>query len=287
MRQPRAPSLLDAQHRFIQFLEKSGKLNRALEYLPTDDEFAERRAKGAALTPPEGAVLLAYSKIWLYDELLASHQLDDPWVETALSRYFPNALRERYAGYLPRHPLKREIISTHVINSMTNRVGSTYVHRLMETTGAKPHEIVRAYLLTREIFGFVELWKSIEALDNQVGDAVQTAMLIDSSRLIERGTTWFLRSRRLGDDMAATIAQFSPRVEALATRLTQLRDPAERARVDSAVSAYAASGVPIALAERVVALDTLYSPLDIVEVADATSSYNASPHGARNDRRVA
>ena len=158
-------------------------------------------------------------------------------VETALSRYFPNALRERYAGYLPRHPLKREIISTHVINSMTNRVGSTYVHRLMETTGAKPHEIVRAYLLTREIFGFVELWKSIEALDNQVGNAVQTAMLIDSSRLIERGTTWFLRSRRLGDDVAATIALFSPRVEALATRLPQLRDPAERARVDSAVNA--------------------------------------------------
>ena len=266
-----APHLLDAQQRFIQFLEKIGRLNRALEYLPSDDDIVERRAGGTGLTTPEGAVLLAYSKIWLYDELLESRLPDDDWVETALSRYFPTALRERYAAYMTRHPLKRDIIATHVTNSMVNRVGSTYVHRLMETTGAKPHEIVRAYLLSREIFGFVPLWQAIEALDNKVDDAVQSSMLVDSSRLIERGTTWFLRSRRLGDDMAGTIAQFTPRVEALATRLHELIDAGDRARIDAAVGSYVASGVPQSLAARVVALDTLYSTLDIVEVADATN----------------
>ncbi|TMH63040.1 MAG: NAD-glutamate dehydrogenase, partial [Betaproteobacteria bacterium] len=167
-----APHLLDAQQRFIQFLEKGGRLNRALEYLPTDDEIVERRARGTGLATPEVAVLLAYSKIWLYDELLASRLPDDTWIETALARYFPTGLRERYAPYMTRHPLKRDIIATHVTNSMVNRVGSTYVHRLMETTGAKPYEIVRAYLLSREIFGFVPLWQAIEALDNKVDDAV-------------------------------------------------------------------------------------------------------------------
>ena len=103
---------------------------------------------------------------------------------------------------MPRHPLKREIIATHVTNSMVNRVGSTFVHRLSETTGARPHEVVRAYLLSREIFGFVPLWQAIEALDNTVDDAVQSTMLIDTSRQLERGTTWFLRSRRLTEDMA-------------------------------------------------------------------------------------
>ena len=265
-----APQLLDAQQRFMHFLEKSGRLNRALEFLPTDEEITERRNKGLGLTSPEGAVLLAYSKIWVYDELLASKLPDDPWVGTALSRYFPKALRERYAAYMSRHPLKREIIATHVTNSMINRVGSTFVHRLMETTGAKPHEIVRAYLLAREIFGFVELWQAIEALDNKVDDAVQSTMLIESNRLIERGTTWFLRSRRLSDDMAASIAQFAPRAEALATRLAQLLDSADRARVEAAVARYVALGVSQELATRIVALDTLYSTLDIVEVADAT-----------------
>jgi glutamate dehydrogenase len=265
-----APRLLDAQQRFIQFLEKNGRLSRSIEYLPSDDEIAERRRDGTGLTTPEGAVLFAYSKMWLYDEVLASSLPDDPWVATALARYFPEALRTTYETYMSRHPLSREIIATHVINSMLNRVGSTYVHRLTETTGAKPHEIVRAYLLAREIFGFVELWKEIEALDGKVDNAAQMEMLVDSSRLIERGTIWFLRSRRLTEDMAATIAQFTPRVVALASRLPELTEGGDRARVDAAIDAYATRGVPKSLAARVVALDTLYSTLDIVEVGDAT-----------------
>jgi glutamate dehydrogenase len=262
--------LLDAQQRFIQFLEKNGRLNRAIEFLPSDDEMAERRVRGMGLTAPERAVLLAYCKIWMYDELLASRLPDDTWVATALTRYFPQALRDRYPAYMPRHPLKREIIATHVTNSAINRIGSTLVHRLMETTGAKPDEIIRGYLLTRETFGFVSTWQAVEALDNKVDDAVQSQMLIDASNLLERGTTWFLRSRRLTDDMAATIALFAPRAEALATAFGGLLDEPDRKRVDEAVATYVAKGVPQVLAARIVALPTLYSTLDIVEVADAT-----------------
>jgi glutamate dehydrogenase len=262
-----APQLLDAQARFMQFLEKSGRLNREIEFLPSEEEIAERRAHGLGLTSPECAVLLAYSKIWLYDELLASTLPDDPWVATALVRYFPPALETRYATYMARHPLQRDIIATHVTNSMVNRVGSTFVHRLSETTGARPHEIVRAYLLSREVFGLVPLWMAIEALDNQVDDAVQSTMLIDTSRQLERGTTWFLRSRRLADDMGTTIARFSPGVAELSERLPKLLDAGERARVDTAVAAYVANGVPSDLAVRVVTFDTLYATLDIAEVA--------------------
>ena len=262
-----APSLLDAQARFMQFLEKRGRLNRAIEFLPTDEALAERRSQGQGLTSPERAVLLAYSKIWLYDELLASALPDDPWVATALIRYFPGALEMKYAAYMTRHPLKREIIATHVTNSMVNRVGSTFVHRLVETTGARPHEIVRAYLLSREVFGLVPLWMAIEALDNKVDDAVQSTMLIDTSAQLERGTTWFLRSRRLGDDIGTTIAHFAPGVAELSERLPKLLDAGERSRVDAAVARYVAQGVPQELAVRVVTFDTLYATLDIAEVA--------------------
>ncbi len=266
-----APQLLDAQQRFIQYLEKNGRLHRAIEFLPSDEAIAERRAQGRGLATPEAAVLFAYSKIWLYDELVASKLPDDRWVATALVRYFPPALRKRDAATMQRHPLKREIIATHVINSMLNRVGSTWVHRLMETTGAQAAEIVRAYLLTREVYGFPDLWQQVEALDNKVDDATQTAMLIETSRLLERGTTWFLRSRRLSDDMGGTIARVAPRVEALAGRLTTLTDPADRARVEAIVQSYVSRGVPEALATRVVTLNSLYATLDIVEVADATA----------------
>ena len=262
-----APQLLDAQLRFMQFLEKAGRLNRAIEYLPSDEEVAERRAQGQGLTSPERAVLLAYSKIWLFDELVDSSLPDDPWVATALGRYFPALLRDKFAGYMPRHPLKREIISTHVANSTINRVGSTFVHRLVETTGARPFEIVRAYLMSREIFGMVPLWLAIEALDNHVDDEVQSKMLIDTSRQLERGTMWFLRSRRLSDDIAATIAHFKPNVDALSVRLPELLDADERARVDAAKSLYMSNGVPAELAQRVVTFGTLHATLDIAEIA--------------------
>ena len=262
-----APQMLDAQSRFMQFLEKAGRLNRAIEYLPSDEQLAERRAQGLGLTTPERAVLLAYAKIWLYDELLASPLPDDPWVGTTLARYFPKVLRERFASYMPRHPLRREIIATHVTNSMLNRVGNTFTHRLVETTGARPHEVVRAYLMSREIFGLVPLWRAIEALDNQVADEVQSRMLIHTSSQLERGTVWLLRSRRLNDDMAQTIDYFKPGVEALSARVAEVQDADERARVEAAVAAYMADGVPPDLAARVVNFDTLQATLDVAEVA--------------------
>jgi glutamate dehydrogenase len=262
-----APQLMDAQSRFMQYLEKADRLDRAIEYLPSNEEIADRRGKGRGLTSPERAVLLAYSKIWLYDELLASTLPDDPWVSTALERYFPVLLQDRFSGYMRRHPLKREIIATHVTNSMINRVGSTFVHRLLETTGARAFEIVRAYLLSREIFGMVSLWQGIEALDNKVADEMQSRMLIDTSRQLERGTKWFLRSNRLVDDMGATIEHFKSNVAKLASRLPQLLDADERSRVDAAAAHYVAGGVPRELAERVVTFGTLYATLDIAEIA--------------------
>jgi glutamate dehydrogenase len=274
-----APQLLDAQTRFMQFLEKAGRLNRAIEFLPPDEQIAERRAAGQGFTSPERAVLLAYSKMWLYDEVLASPLPDDPWVATALERYFPQQMKTRFASYMARHPLKREIIATHVINSMLNRVGSTFVHRLAETTGARPFEIVRAYLISREIFGIVGLWVAIEALDNRVADAVQSHMLIDLSRQLERGTKWFLRSKRLGEGMAETIGHFTPGVEGIRARLPELLEADERTRVDEAIARYVDQGVPKELAERVVNFAALFSTLDIAEVG-ATARQPVEPVAA-------
>ncbi len=264
-----AHALLDQQARFIRFLEKAGRLNRALEYLPDDETLAERDAAKIGLTTPEGAVLLAYSKIWLFDEFIASPLPDDAWVSTALGRYFPEPVRTRFAAHAARHPLRREIVATHVVNSMVNRVGATFVHRLTETTGASPAEVVRAYLLTREVFDFIPLWQAVEALDNKVPDATQSEMLIESGRTIVRGATWFLRSPRLAGDMAATIAMFRPGVEQVGAIFGSLLDAAAREPIEAQAGRWAAAGVPEAVAVRVAAYDTLFGALDIVEIAES------------------
>ncbi|MBL8542153.1 MAG: NAD-glutamate dehydrogenase, partial [Betaproteobacteria bacterium] len=268
----RAPQWLDAEQRFVQFLEKAGRIKRALEFLPDDEEIAQRRSHHQGLLNPERAVLLAYSKIWLYDELIASTVPDDPWCATALARYFPSAVREAYAAYLPRHPLRREIIATHLLNSMANRVGPTFVHRIAEASGEHPPAIVRAYLLTREVFGLVPLWRSIEVLDNEVPDLAQSEMLSECGQLVFRATLWFLRSRRLHEDMAATIEHFAPAVEAVYRCLDPLLAPMGTATEEAArIARFEAQGVPNEVARRVAAGHALYAALDMAEVASVTS----------------
>ena len=262
--------LLDAQTRFIKYLEKAGKLTRAIEFLPSDEELAARKAAKTGLTSPERAVLLAYSKIMLYDALLASKVPDDPYVSTALVRYFPAPLRECYRDQMERHPLKREIIATQVTNDMTNRVGSTFVHRLQEETGARLPDVVRAYLLTREVFDFEPFWQAVEALDNKVPDAVQSGMLIASERLMMRATLWFLRYRNLKDDIAKTVERFAPGVKALAASLDRFLSPDESDGLRQAAERLTQSNVPNDLAMRLVRFDPLYSALDIAEVATET-----------------
>jgi len=259
--------LLDAQQRFMRMLERSGRLNRAIEYLPDDEELDARRTRGQGLATPEAAVLLAYAKLWLYDELLASPLPEDPWVADALLRYFPARLRQNFAAYMTRHPLRREIVVSHVLNSMLNRVGSTFVHGFIEGSGASPAEIVRAYLLQREIFGCVTQWQAIEALDNRVPDEVQAEMLILAGRLVVRATGWFLRSSRFGEDMAATIARFRPGVAALRAGLSELLDGDSRAQLDALAESFVTRGVPEALARAVASSEHLYAALDILEVA--------------------
>ena len=188
---------------------------------------------------------------------------EDPWLGTALARYFPAKLRDEFGAHIPRHPLRREIVATHVLNSMVNRVGSTFVHRLAERTGARPAQVVRAYLAAREVLGDVAVWQQVEALDNKVPDAVQSEMLIEEGWLTARATTWFLRSRRLAEPLEQTFRRFVPAVQALRARL----EP--EAAASPQATAWIAAGVPPPLALRVASADHLIAALDVAEVAEA------------------
>jgi glutamate dehydrogenase len=258
-----AGSLLDEQARFIRYLEKHGRLNRAIEFLPDDDEIAERKAHGIGLTTPERAVLLAYSKMWLYDELLESDLPEDPWVSHRAGALLPATAARAFGAYIPRHPLKREIIATHVVNSMVNRVG-----RPSCTAWARPPARVRRRSCAPtwpparcSACGSVA---AIEALDNRVADAVQAQLLTELGRLGTRATTWFLRSKRLAEPMEQTFARFRPAVAALRERL------AAEAAASPRAAAWVEAGVPATLAQQVAMADGLFAALDVAEI-DAAS----------------
>jgi glutamate dehydrogenase len=263
----RSEKLLDSQAALIRALERSGKLNRAVEHLPAEDEIAERRVAKVGLTAPERAVLLAYSKMTLFDDLVASPLVDDDYVGRALVGYFPPLLRTRHAAAMAAHPLRREIIATVVANSMINRTGSTFVHRMQEETGAAPDEVARAVILVRDIFAFEALWADIDALDNQVPAQLQYEMLIEAGRLLLRATLWFLRRRRERLPIARVLEIFAPGLAALQSKVPALLAAADRTAWEASAERLAGQGVPRRLAERMASLEALYATLDVTEVA--------------------
>jgi glutamate dehydrogenase len=260
-----AARLPEFQH-LIHALERSGELNRALEFLPTDEELTERRKGGAGLTRPELAILLAYSKIWLNNHLLASDVPEDPYLSTELQRYFPAPVQERYPRAIARHRLRREIIATATTNSLVNRMGPTFVPRAQEDSGAEPAQIARAYTAAREIFAMREVWERIEALDNKVPAKLQYEAAFQTSRLLRHATYWLLTSRaRLQVD--AAVSEFRAGVQQLESAIAEVMTGAELTRFEEGRKHYVDAGLPPPLAARVASLEALNAALDIVEIA--------------------
>jgi glutamate dehydrogenase len=262
-----APSWLSEHARFIGYLERHGKLDREGEFLPNSKVIAERLAAQQGLTRPEIAVLLAYSKMTLYPELLSADVPEDPFLSDALKLHFPKRLAERFYDQMYKHRLKREIIATHVTNSLVNRAGPTFVFRMHEETGANSPAIARAFTACHEIFAIDELWKQIESLDNKIDAGVQTQILNDTIALLERGTRWLLRNRRSPLDIAATVNYFQAGVRELTESFPKPLAAEMRLTLKKRTKQLASENVPGPLAAAAGGLFALSSALDIVEVA--------------------
>ncbi|WP_255954800.1 NAD-glutamate dehydrogenase [Streptomyces odontomachi] len=263
-----APSLLHAHQRFMRRLSRDGHLDRGLEFLPTDRQIRERLNAGRGLTQPELAVLLAYTKITAADELIGTTLPDDPYLKRLLHEYFPKAVRDRFTEQIDGHALRREIITTLLVNDTVNTGGSTFLHRLREESGASLEEIVRAHLSAREIFGLGTVWDAVESLDNVVAAAVQTRIRLHSRRLVERGTRWLLNNRPQPLQLAETVAFFAEGVAQVSADLPKLLRGGDAEWYQSIRDELTAAGVPDELAQRVAGFSSTFPTLDIVAVAD-------------------
>ncbi|MFY8136302.1 MAG: NAD-glutamate dehydrogenase domain-containing protein, partial [Aquimonas sp.] len=232
---------LGSKQHFIRTLESQGLLDRQLEFLPSDAEFADRKARGLGLTRPELSILLSYSKIVAFQQLLESDVPEDPYLSKELVRYFPHALQERYADHMQRHRLRREIIATAVTNSMVNRMGSTFLMRMQEDTGRSPAQIAKAYSIAREVLNARALWAEIDALDLKVPEAAQVDALLEIWALLRTMTRWLLN--RPGDrfDIAEAVARYQPGIESLRMALPDIVSEGDRTRF---ADARAASELP-------------------------------------------
>ncbi|MCX4216267.1 NAD-glutamate dehydrogenase [Pseudomonas sp. MCal1] len=266
----RAYARIAEYKRLMGDLEARGKLDRAIEFLPTEEQLAERVAEGQGLTRPELSVLISYSKIDLKEQLLGSLVPDDDYLTRDMETAFPPTLVSKFSEAMRRHRLKREIVSTQIANDLVNHMGITFVQRLKESTGMTPANVAGAYVIVRDIFHLPHWFRQIEALDYQVSADVQLELMDELMRLGRRATRWFLRARRNEQNAARDVAHFGPHLKELGLKLDELLSGEIRENWQERYQAYVAAGVPELLARMVAGTTHLYTLLPIIEAADVT-----------------
>ena len=262
--------MVNVHSRYLNTLESEGWLNRALEFLPTDRQIAERQSAGTGLTTPEFAVLLAYTKAANVAEMVRSDLPDDPYLEPDLVRYFPQRLRLEFHDQIVDHRLRREIVATQVCNQLVNLSGISFDHRLSEETGLGVVEVTRAWISARDIFGLVDLWEQVDALGGAVKLDVQLELFLELRTMAERAVLWLLRHRKAPLDIAAIVAEFQPGIATLARGLESQLRGRMREQAFALEAGRLAGGVSEALAQRSVLWPLLHTGFDVVDLAART-----------------
>ena len=259
--------MVNVHARYLDALEAEGELDRALEHLPTDKQIAERQTLGSGLRAPEFAVMIAYTKNLDIHEILDSDLPDDPVLEADLMAYFPAALRERYPDAIRSHRLRREIVATSLVNNMVNLSGISFDHRMTEDSGASVADVARAFLASRNIYGFNDLWHEIDDLGTSLDLDTQIDVLLDARRMAERGTVWLLRHRHPPLDVGDAIDTFGAGIGFLCESLDEVVGPRVGAEIELLRESRIAAGVPPELAARAARWPRMHTGFDIVELA--------------------
>jgi len=261
---------LGFQQRMMQALETRGLLDRAVEFLPDEAELAERRRADQPLTRPELAVLIAYAKLSLYDDLLTSSVPDDPYLGRELARYFPRPLVEKFPEAVAGHRLRREIIATQLSNSMINRGGPSLVVHIADQTGAAPASIAAAFAAVRDSYGMTALNTAIDTLDTKISGKLQLELYASVQDLLLDRLVWFLRNVVLTKGLADVVEHYRAGVEAGVVALDHATSGEAAEARAARRGELASAGVPEDLARRLANVPSLAAAPDVVLVADRT-----------------
>ena len=262
-----AASLLPVHAMQIKYLEERG-LNRELEALPSEKEIHRRIDVGIGLTSPELCTLMAHVKLGLKEGMLTTELPEQDVFASRLPQYFPTPLRERFTPEIRTHQLRREIVTTMLINDLVDTAGISYAFRITEDVGVGPIDAVRTYVATDAIFGVSHIWRRIRAANVPV--ALSDRLTLDTRRLIDRAGRWLLNYRPQPLAVGAEINRFAAKVKALSPRMSEWLGGDDKAIVEKEAAEFASEGTPKDLAYRVAAGLYRYSLLDIIDIGDIT-----------------
>jgi glutamate dehydrogenase len=267
-----AASRMEEYRRLINSLETSGKLNRALEFIPDDEAILERKSRSLGLTRPELSVLISYVKGELKEQLIKSKLSADDCLVQETYKVFPPKVVEMYQAQLHRHRLRREIVATQVANDMVNHMGITFVDRLRMSTGANVSAVSLAYIIARDVFNLDHWWNMIEDLDFKVSSEIQMEMMTELMRLIRRASRWLLRNRRSELNVSSHQEDFSAGITHISNHLSEYLIGDQKTAWQQKYDSYVEAGVPADLASVSAGAIHMYSALGIIEAQELSGS---------------
>lgn len=258
---------IELHARYINELEKTGKIDRTLEFLPDEKVLMEHKLMGKGLTQPGIAVLMCYSKTILKEQVLASEVPEEDYMNQILIGSFPKPLQERFSKQMQDHPLRREIIATRLSNIIVNEMGFTYVYRLQDETGASVAAIVRAYMIARSVLNLEAIWKQIEELGTKISAQAQVDMMMLYVRLSRRVTRWFLRTHRRSMSITQAIELYAKGVDELKKSMPAVFGETGRIQYEEHYQEWVKEGIPPQLAHELTVTRGLFAATDIIEIA--------------------
>lgn len=266
LQQAEGVKALDSQQRFMQALSAKGKLDRKVEGLPGDARVKEMMTAGVPLARPELAVLTAYAKLELSDDIVASAAPEDPFFEQILVRYFPEPLA-RFEPEMKSHRLRREIIATVLSNEVVNMCGPTFPDRLRGSAECDTTALIIAFEAARRVFRLDQAWDAVSALDLKISAEAQTALYQEIAVVLRRQTFWLARRAKAGQSVQALIDRYRPVADALQTEGQGVLSRFEQGRLEDRVRRFADHGAPEELTRSISIMRPLVAAADIGDLA--------------------
>ncbi len=259
-------SALNEQAQFLSKLEKTGLLNRKIEFLPFKKDIDKKQIDRIGLSRPELCVMLSYSKMDIYNNILASNLVKDKYFSHDLFSYFPTLMQKKFVEEIEGHQLRNEIIATQITNFVVNRTGITFVNQICQDSGFGIVDVVKCLIIACDSFRLHEVWEEIENLDGKINTDIQAQMFLHSNKLLERSVLWLLRNQSKGN-ITASITRFKKIADELSGILSEVLAKASKESFERKVERYCVSNVDRKLAIRIASMDPLASTFDIAEIS--------------------
>jgi len=258
----------NSYERLMVSLEKAGRLDRVVEGLPGTEAMLALQAEKKGLTRPELAVLLAYSKIVLFDDLIAADVADDPYMHQVLEGYFPDDLC-KFDKAMAGHRLRREIIISRLVNRIVDVCGPLFVMHLTEQTQASVADIARGFVVAYEALRIDEIRNEIEGLDNIIDANSQIQLHEEIALVLQRVVAWMVRRNEAGT-LGQRIEKRKQPLAYVDSAWLDFLSPYDSRRAEARIKRFVKGGVPQDLAADVSLLRSRASGFDVIALSERT-----------------